>query len=345
MTTLAELTTLRVGGQAARFQEAATEAELIEAVRGADAEGVPLLVLGGGSNLLVGDAGFDGLVLRDARQDVRVQDDGFCGGVSVTATAGTVWDTVAERAVAEEWVGLEALSGIPGSVGAAPVQNIGAYGAELSDTLASVRVWDREKAAVRTLTLIELGFGYRDSVLKRSLVAPYGPTPRYVVLDVTVHTRFGSRSAPIRYAQLAAALGIDVGETAPIAEVREAVLGLRNSKGMVLNPNDHDTWSAGSFFTNPVIPEGQVPPGAPRFPASDGLVKTSAAWLIEHAGIERGFALPGSRAAISTKHTLALCNRGGASANELLALATHVETTVARAWGIDLTPEPVIVGG
>jgi UDP-N-acetylmuramate dehydrogenase len=343
MTTLAELTTLRVGGPAARFQEAATEAELIEAVRGADADGVPLLVIGGGSNLLVGDAGFDGLVLRDARRDVRIQDDGFCGGVSVTATAGTVWDAVVERAVAEEWVGLEALSGIPGSVGAAPVQNIGAYGAELSDTLAAVRVWDREKGAVRTLTLIELGFGYRDSVLKRSLAAPFGPTPRYVVLDVTVHTRFGSLSAPVRYAQLASALEIEVGDKAPISAVREAVLALRGSKGMVLDSEDNDTWSAGSFFTNPVVTTDQVPEGAPRYPAAGGMVKTSAAWLIEHAGIEKGFALPGSRAAISTKHTLALTNRGGASARELLDLAAHVQDAVARAWGIALTPEPVVV--
>ncbi|MGC4176031.1 UDP-N-acetylmuramate dehydrogenase [Demequina sp.] len=345
MTTLAELTTLRVGGPAARYEEAATEAEFVDAIRGADDEGIPLLVIGGGSNLLVTDAGFDGLVLRDARQDVRIQDDGFCGGVSVTATAGASWDALVEQAVASEWIGLEALSGIPGSVGAAPVQNIGAYGAELADTLASVRVWDRERAAVRTLALMELGFGYRTSILKRSVEAPYGPTPRYVVLDVTVHTRFGTRSAPVRYQQLADALGISQGDTASIADVREAVLALRSSKGMVLDADDHDTWSAGSFFTNPVVPQGQVPEGAPQYSASgsEGDVKTSAAWLIEKAGIHKGFALPGSRAAISSKHTLALTNRGDASAQEVLELATHVQVTVARAWGIALVPEPVIV--
>jgi len=344
MTTLAELTTFRVGGPAAQYVEAQSEAELIDAVRGADADGTPLLVVGGGSNLLVADAGFEGLVLKDARADVGIQDDGFCGGVSVTATAGANWDGLVERAVADEWVGVEALSGIPGSVGAAPVQNIGAYGAELADTLASVRVWDREEARVRTLMLIELGFGYRTSVLKRSLAAPFGPTPRYVVLDVTLQMRFGSRSAPVRYAQLADALGVAVGDTAPIAQVREAVLALRRSKGMVLDAADHDTWSAGSFFTNPIVSEDQVPPGAPVYPASDGLVKTSAAWLIENAGFARGFALPGSHAAVSTKHTLALTNRGGATGAELLELARHLRDGVRENFGIDLVPEPVVVG-
>jgi UDP-N-acetylmuramate dehydrogenase len=346
MTNLSELTTLRVGGPAADFAEVGSEAEFIDAIRMADAEGTPLLVVGGGSNLLVADEGFDGLVLRDARQQITVQDDGFCGGVSVTATAGTNWDELVARAIEGEWVGLEALSGIPGSVGAAPVQNIGAYGAELADTLAAVRVWDREVNLVRTLMLIELGFGYRTSVLKRSLAAPYGPTPRYVVLDATVHTRFGSRSAPIRYQQLADALGVAVGETAPIADVRSAVLELRGSKGMVLNPADHDTWSAGSFFTNPIVPEHQVPLDAPRYPASgsEGEVKTSAAWLIEHAGFTKGFALPGSAAAISSKHTLALTNTGRASATEVVALARHIRAGVLDAFGIELTPEPVLVG-
>jgi len=344
MTTLADLTTLRVGGPAARFVETTTEAEFIDAIRMADDAGEPLLVVGGGSNLLVSDAGFDGLVLRDARTDVRVQDDGFCGGVSVTATAGMPWDDVVARSVSEGWVGLEALSGIPGSAGAAPVQNIGAYGAELADTLATVRVWDRELAKVRTLMLIELGFGYRTSLLKKSLAAPYGPTPRYVVLDVTVQMRFGTRSGPVRYAQLANALGVAEGATASVSEVRSAVLELRTAKGMVLDAADHDTWSAGSFFTNPVVGDGDVPDGAPRYPAAGGLVKTSSAWLIEHAGIPKGFALPGSRAAISSKHTLALTNRGGATAAEVLDLARHVHTAVRERYGIDLAPEPVLVG-
>ena len=346
MTTLAELTTFRVGGPAASFVEAGSEAEFIEAIRAADASGTPLLVIGGGSNLLVGDAGFEGLVLRDARGEISVQDDGFCGGVSVTASAGTAWDDLVARAVADGWVGLEALSGIPGSVGAAPVQNIGAYGAELSDTLASVRTWDRELGAVKTLPLIQLGFGYRTSILKRSLVAPFVPTPRYVVLDVTVQMRFGTLSAPVKYQQLASALGIELGGTASTAAVRDAVLALRASKGMVLDDADHDTWSAGSFFTNPVLTRAQaalLPPGAPQFPSGEE-VKTSAAWLIEHAGFSKGFALPGSRAALSTKHTLALTNRGDATSAEVRELARHIQVGVRKASGIFLTPEPLIVG-
>ena len=329
-----------------RTIEATSEAELIDAVRTADAQGTPLFVIGGGFNLLVGDAGFAGLVLRDARADISVQDDGFCGGVSVTATAGTPWDAVVERSVADGWVGLEALSGIPGSVGAAPVQNIGAYGAELAETLASVRTWDRELGAVKTLPLIQLGFGYRTSVLKRSLGAPFGPTPRYVVLDVTVQMRFGTRSAPVKYQQLATALDIELGGTASTADVRDAVLGLRRSKGMVLDPADHDTWGAGSFFTNPVLTQAQaalLPEGAPQF-ASGSEVKTSAAWLIEHAGFSKGFALPGSRAAVSTKHTLALTNTGGATSAEVRELARHLQVGVRKASGIFLTPEPLIVG-
>lgn len=341
MMTLAQLTTLRVGGPVAELVEAYTEDELIAAVREADDAGTALLVLGGGSNLLAADAGFPGRVVRDARSGWSVQDDGMCGGVSVTATAGTVWDELVAAAVANEWVGLEALSGIPGSVGAAPVQNIGAYGAELSETLASVRVWDRQEQRVRTMFAVELGFGYRDSVLKRSL-GERGVTPRWVVLNVTVQMRFGTRSAPVQYEQLAQALGIAVGETASTAEVRDAVLALRASKGMVLDPKDHDTWSAGSFFTNPVVPDAAVPEGAPRFPAPEG-VKTSAAWLIEHAGFGRGFGLPDSGAALSTKHTLALTNRGSATGEELVALARHVRDGVRQAFGIELVPEPSIL--
>lgn len=345
MTDLAALTTFRVGGPAKNYLRAGTEAELIEAIRSADADGTAVLVIGEGSNLLVADAGFDGLVVADARSEVSVQDDGFCGGASVTATAGVRWDELVERAVTNEWVGLEALSGIPGSVGAAPVQNIGAYGAQLSDTLASVRVWDRKESRIRTMSLVELQFGYRDSLLKRSL-GEHGSTPRYVVLDVTVQMRFGTRSAPVRYQQLADALGVELGETASTAAVRQAVLELRGSKGMVLNAADPDTWSAGSFFTNPVVAADKVPEGAPRYPASGSgdAVKTSAAWLIEQAGFGKGFALPGSRAALSSKHTLALTNRGGATAAELLALAAHIRDGVREAYGITLVPEPVLVG-
>ncbi|MDN4480805.1 UDP-N-acetylmuramate dehydrogenase [Demequina muriae] len=353
MTRLADLTTLRVGGPVGRLVEAGSERDLIDAVRDADRAGEPVLVLGGGSNLLAGDDGFAGVVVRDARSELSVQDDGMCGGVSITATAGMRWDDVVSRAVHEGWVGIESLSGIPGSTGATPVQNVGAYGAEVSDVIALVRVWDRLEERVRSLARIDCGFGYRDSVLKRSMrgLAPDGgvwhPTPRYVVLDVTFQMRQGTRSGPIRYAQLADALGIAPGERAPIDAVREAVLRVRGAKGMVLDDADPDTWSAGSFFTNPVLTADAaagLPEEAPWYPAVDGAVKTSAAWLIEQAGFSRGFASPGSAAAVSTKHTLALTNRGGATAGDVAALARTVRDGVRDRFGITLVPEPVLLG-
>lgn len=362
MTLLADLTTLRVGGPARAFAETATDGDLIEAVRAADEAGTPVLVIGGGSNLLVGDAGFDGIVVSDARRDIErdvtIQDDGFCGGVSVTVAAGVPWDDVVSRAVREGWVGLEALSGIPGSTGATPVQNVGAYGAEVADTVASVRTWDRAERRVRTLAAIECGFAYRDSLFKRSMRglasdgAVWAPSPRFVVLDVTFQMRFGTRSAPIRYAQLADALGVEVGGTASTAAVRDAVLALRASKGMVLDAADHDTWSAGSFFTNPIVgadAAAALPADAPRYPGGPGApadaIKTSAAWLIEHAGFGRGFALaPDAPASLSTKHTLAVTNRGGATAADVLALASAVRAGVAERFGVTLTPEPTLVG-
>ncbi|WP_084127965.1 UDP-N-acetylmuramate dehydrogenase [Demequina sp. NBRC 110055] len=354
MTTLAELTTLRVGGPIRSLVEARTERDLIDAVREADAAGTPLLMLGGGSNLLVGDEGFDGVVVRDARADISLQNDGACGGLSITATAGTPWDRLVEQAVAEDWMGFEALSGIPGSTGATPVQNVGAYGQEVADTVALVRVWDRLEERVRSLPLVALQFGYRDSLLKRSMrgLAPDGdawrPTPRYIVLDVTFHTRMASLSAPIKYAQLAAALDVAEGARVPLTEVREAVLALRRSKGMVLDPADRDTWSAGSFFTNPLLTADAaagLPEDAPRFAAAGGMVKTSAAWLIERAGFARGFAVAADApASLSTKHTLALTNRGQASAADIVALARAIQAGVAARFGVDLVPEPVTVG-
>lgn len=349
-TRLADLTTLRVGGPARRYVEASSEAELIAAVQGADAEGEPLLVIGGGSNLLVGDEGFDGLVLRDARSELETPDVSACAGTTLTVAAGTVWDEVVEMAIANRWVGLEALSGIPGSTGATPVQNVGAYGQEVSQSIASVRVWDRGRSRVRTLALSDLGFGYRSSVLKRSMrpaegATPWHPTPRYVVLDVTFQLRWGDLSAPIAYGELAARLGVEVGARVPLAEVRAAVLELRRGKGMVLDPEDHDTWSAGSFFTNPVLATDALadfPPEAPRWSAGPGLTKVSAAWLIEHAGFSKGFGAPGP-AALSTKHTLALTNRGGASAEDVLALARSVRDAVQARFGVELVPEPVVI--
>ncbi|QTE29106.1 UDP-N-acetylmuramate dehydrogenase [Pengzhenrongella sicca] len=364
-TAAASLTTLRLGGPVGRFVETGTEAELIEAVRGADAAGEPLLVIGGGSNLVVADAGFPGVVVRDARRGIEVESADTCGGASVRVPAGEVWDDVVARAVAEGWIGVEALSGIPGSVGAAPVQNIGAYGQELAGVVATVRVWDRERARVRTLPLVDLEFGYRTSILKRSLhepATPWGPTPRYVVLDVSLQMYLGDLSAPIQYPELARRLGVAVGERARTPEVRAAVLELRRGKGMVLDADDPDTWSAGSFFTNPILAPEQadaLPVDAPRFPVQSGrpatssgprggevepgLTKTSAAWLIEHAGFGRGFGLPGA-VGLSTKHSLALTNRGGGTTDELLTLARTIRAGVAAAFGVTLEPEPVLVG-
>src|SRR5690554_1970577 len=278
-TRLADLTTLRVGGPAGRLVEAKSEDELVEAVRTADEAGEPVLVLGGGSNLLVADEGFEGLVLRDARSELETPDVSACAGTSLTVAAGADWDDVVQLAISNRWVGIEALSGIPGCAGATSVQNVGAYGQEVAQTTASVRVWDRARAKVRTLALSDLGFGYRSSVLKRSMLASaeghaWHPTPRYVVLDVTFQLRWGDLAAPIAYGELAARLGVEVGARVPIGEVREAVLELRRGKGMVLDAADHDTWSAGSFFTNPVLEtaalEG-VPAEAPRWSAGPAL--------------------------------------------------------------------------
>lgn len=350
---LAELTTLRVGGPVGRYVETSSEQELVAAVEEADRAGEPLLVVGGGSNLLVADAGFPGVVVRDVRTTITVPDASACAGTTLTVSAGTRWDDVVAYAVAQELVGIEALSGIPGSTGATPVQNVGAYGQEVSQTIALVRVWDRERRAHRTMPLVELGFGYRTSVLKASMgatgpagVPSWTPTPRHVVLDVTFQLRSGSLSAPIAYAQLANHLGVTTGARAPLADVRAAVLELRRAKGMVLDPADHDTWSAGSFFTNPVlVPEraAGLPAEAPRYPSGPDHLKTSAAWLIEHAGFGRGFGLPGP-AALSTSHALAITNRGGATAADVLALARTVRDGVRAAFGVDLVPEPVLVG-
>nr|WP_183341990.1 UDP-N-acetylmuramate dehydrogenase [Microlunatus antarcticus] len=334
---LAAHTTLRVGGPARDLVEVTSERELVEVVRALDAAGEPVLVLGGGSNVLVGDAGFDGTVVLVATRGVD-QDVASCSGAVVSVAAGEPWDPFVALTVANGWSGLEALSGIPGSVGASPIQNVGAYGAEVGQLITTVRTLDRSTGKVRTLFAVECGFGYRTSVLKRD-------PGRYVVLDVTFQLKLGSLSAPVRYAELARVLGVEVGVRAPAAEVREAVLSLRRSKGMVLDDADPDTWSAGSFFTNPVLdPTGAqaLPADAPRYPQPDGRVKTSAAWLIEHAGFGRGWGDGPAR--VSTKHTLALTNRGTARSADVVALARAVRDGVGRTFGITLEPEPVLVG-
>lgn len=332
---LADHTTLRLGGPARAWVRATTEAELTAAL--ATVEG-PVLVLGGGSNLVVADEGFDGTVVEVATRGVHpdVEDAGpACGGVLVTVAAGESWDELVATAVERGWVGIEALAGIPGSVGATPVQNVGAYGQEVAQTIAQVRVWDRVLGGVRTFANADCRFGYRTSRFKAD-------PDRHVVLDVTFQLAVGTLGTSVQYAELARALDVPVGSRAPLADVREAVLALRRGKGMVLDADDHDTWSAGSFFTNPVVGAAAVPPDAPAWPQPDGRVKTSAAWLIEHAGFTRGHGR--GAVSLSTKHTLALTNRGGATTTELLDLAREVRDGVERTFGIRLVNEPVLVG-
>ncbi len=334
---LSDVTTLRLGGPAREVVEATTADELVEVVREADAAGTPVLLVAGGSNLVVADDGFDGRVVL-VRTSGVVADQDMCSGATVTVAAGESWDGLVARAVEQEWIGIEALAGIPGSVGATPIQNVGAYGQEVAQSIIRVRTWDRREGAIRTLTADQCRFGYRTSRFKAE-------PGRHVVLDVAFQLRLGSLGAPVAYAELARTLGIEVGGRAPAAEVREAVLALRRGKGMVLDPADHDTWSAGSFFTNPVLATDaaeHLPTDAPRFSQPDGSVKTSAAWLISHAGFERGHGT--AAASLSTKHALALTNRGSATTADLLALAREVRTGVADQFGIELEPEPNLVG-
>ena len=334
---LAELTTLRLGGPALAVLEAATEDALVDVVRIADEGGDPPLLGAGGSNLVVADEGVDRTVIRVLTQGVVVDLDS-CSGAMVTVQAGETWDAIVARAVDEEGVGVEALSGIPGSVGATPIQNVGAYGQEVAQTIASVRVFDRYDREIRTVAAADCGFTYRSSRFKAE-------PNRFVVLTVTFQFPLGDLGAPIAYAELARTLGVEIGARAPAARVREAVLELRRGKGMVLDADDHDTWSAGSFFTNPFLSAAEaeaLPADAPRFQQADGSVKTSAAWLIEKAGFSRGHG--SGRVSLSTKHTLALTNRGGATTEELLDLAREVRDGVQSAFGITLVPEPVLVG-
>jgi UDP-N-acetylmuramate dehydrogenase len=331
---LAGLTTLRLGGPARRLVVAESDAEVIDVVRDADSRGEPLLVLGGGSNVVVADAGFDGTVLHVATRGVEVAAQ---SEHTLQLEAGVDWDHAVALAVEQGYAGIEALSGIPGRVGAAPIQNVGAYGQEVAQTAGWVRVLDRSSGDVVELGPAECGFGYRDSLFKHS--------DRYVVLAVAFRLEHSRLGAPVRYAELADRLGVEVGGRAPATDVRAAVLELRRGKGMVLDPDDHDTWSAGSFFTNPVLPPDEadrLPEGAPRWPAPDGRVKTSAAWLIERAGFGKGHGDGAVR--VSTKHSLALTNRGGATTRELLALAGEIRTGVLDRFGVALAIEPVLVG-
>jgi UDP-N-acetylmuramate dehydrogenase len=332
---LAGMTTLRLGGPARRLVVAQTEAEVVDAVRELDAAGEPLLVLGGGSNLVVSDDGFDGTVLQVATRGVAVAP---LAEHALQVSAGDEWDAVVALAVHEGYAGIEALSGIPGLSGAAPIQNIGAYGQDVSQTIVWVRALDRTTGDVVVLDNAACRFTYRHSVFKGS--------QRYVVLSAAFALEHSRQGSPVRYAELARRLGVEPGERVPATHVREAVLDLRRGKGMVLDPADHDTWSAGSFFTNPILPADEaarlLPDDAPRWPERGGQVKTSAAWLIERSGFGKGYGDGPVR--LSTKHTLALTNRGSARTADLLALAREVRDGVRDRFGITLVNEPVLVG-
>ena len=327
--TLAELTTLHLGGPAGRVVTASSSDELVSLVAAADAAGEPVLIVGGGSNLLVGDAGWPGVVVL-----VRSSDEPVVSGdsiASVTVPAGSVWDPFVAWTLAQGLSGLAALSGIPGSVGATPIQNVGAYGVEVSDFISALTVYDRETRTTSAWSPSECGFGFRTSAFKH--------TDRYVILDVTFDLPRSEQAPPIRYLELARRLGVEPGAVAPSEQVRSVVLELRRSKGMVLDPADHDTWSVGSFFVNPLVAADQVPEGCPNWDES-GQKKLSAAWLIEHAGFSRGYPGAGSsRVSVSTKHTLALTNRGGATTAELLELAAEIRAGVEARFGIRLRPE------
>jgi UDP-N-acetylmuramate dehydrogenase len=369
------LTTFRVGGEAEEFVEAATRDELVAAVVDGWSRYDEWMVVGGGSNLLVGSDGFPGIAVAVRTRGIDIVDSADVpdGTVRLRVQAGEPWDALVAFAVASGFGGLEALSGIPGSTGAAPIQNIGAYGAEVGSVLASVELLDRSTGRVSHVPASELELGYRTSVLKRHGGAPAEREAVVVSVDLDLERSPDGLGGPIAYAQLANALGVGLGDRVPLTEVRQAVLALRGAKGMVLDESDPDTWSAGSFFTNPIVSErfaATLPPGAPRWPVGDveeavtvlpldgskgfdlpppprqeqeRLVKLSAAWLIENAGVHKGFALPGSNAGVSTKHTLALTNRGFATGEDVAALARYVQARVQSEFGVVLRPEPVVV--
>lgn len=371
--TLAELTTMRVGGAADEVILAETSDDLVRHASRLWADGEPWMLLGGGSNTVVSDEGFPGTVLlvRNTGIEVVESDSTPEGRVRLRVQAGHDWDQLVEASVERGWSGIEALSGIPGRAGAAPVQNIGAYGQELSDVLHSITFLDFEADEVRRIPAAELALGYRTSAIKEGLAG--------VVLSIDLllwanEDRNNPLSGPVAYGQLADALGVTVGDRVSIRELRRTVLRLRASKGMVLDPEDHDTWSSGSFFTNPIVTEHfarTLPMEAPRFPvpgaepapavtsleelaagaplripdaAPERMIKLSAAWLIENSGITRGFHLPGSGAAVSSKHTLAITNRGGATAADVAELARFVVQRVQQEFGVVLAPEPNLYG-
>ncbi|MEJ6761251.1 MAG: UDP-N-acetylmuramate dehydrogenase [Candidatus Planktophila sp.] len=335
MTNLRDYTSLRVGGPAEKFIEVGTESEIIAAIEAAGDSSI--LIIGGGTNILVADSGFDGTVIRINSHSIKSEVDA-CSGATLTIGAGENWDEFVATSLERGFAGLETLSGIPGTVGAAPIQNIGAYGHEVAEFITRVRTYDRQAKAIKTFTHSECEFEYRNSHFKAH-------PGRYVVLDVQFNLRLGEMTTEITYAELANKLGIVVGEKAPIAATRQAVLELRAAKGMLLNPSDRDSWSAGSFFTNPIVSKeiaAKLPEGAPQWPTADGRVKTSAAWLIEHSGVHKGDTHGGAR--VSTKHVLALTNAGNATAVDIAELAKSSQESVYEKFGITLEAEVNLVG-
>jgi UDP-N-acetylmuramate dehydrogenase len=337
MELIKKYTTLRVGGPAKKLVHVATEEELVNAVMAADAAGEEVLIIGGGSNVLVGDEGFNGTVIRVETKGNSYHVDACSGGM-ITVAAGEDWDGFVEWILSKGFAGLETMSGIPGTVGGAPIQNIGAYGHEVSEVIARVRTWDRKAGAYKTFSNSECEFSYRSSVFKKN-------PGRYVIIDVTFQLRNGEMSLPITYKELASYLGVDLEARALVSDVRKAVLALRAAKGMLLDEKDHDTWSAGSFFVNPIVSKeiaATLPADAPRWPQADGRIKTSAAWLMENAGMKKGKAHNG--AAISTKHVLALVNTGSATAADIIDIARSARSAVHEKFGITLEPEVQFVG-
>ena len=335
MTELSKYTSFRVGGPASKIIQVSTEAEIIAAIEAAGDS--PILIMGGGTNVLIADKGFEGTVIRISNNSVQAEVDA-CSGATLTIGAGEDWDTFVQTTIDRGFAGLETLSGIPGTVGAAPIQNIGAYGHEVSEFITRVRTYDRQEKALKTFTNSECEFSYRNSYFKAH-------PGRYVVIEVQFQIRRGEFSDPITYVELSKKLGIEPGEKAPVAETRAAVLELRASKGMLLKSDDHDSWSAGSFFTNPIISQqaaDQLPNAAPKWPLIDGRVKVSAAWLIENAGIHKGDEVGGAR--ISTKHVLALSNSGNATAADIAELAKRARNQVKEVFGITLEAEVNLVG-
>ena len=331
MTNFADLTTLRVGGPAAQLINATSESEILAATVSRD-----LLVIGSGSNLLVSDDGYSGTVLKIATLGKNIEGDA-CSGVSITLSAGEDWNLFVEYAVSHNFAGVETLAGIPGLIGAAPIQNIGAYGNEIAKSIARVRTFDRLTSTIKTFAAAECAFGYRTSRFKAE-------PERWIILEVTLQLRTGSESDPIKYQELAEALGLEIGDRAPLTEVRDAVLDLRKRKGMILDPGDRDTWSAGSFFINPIVDSltsERLPDSAPKWQTLTG-IKVSAAWLIEQAGFAKGYRLGG--AGISGKHSLALINAENGTAADVITLANHIRFTVHDRFAIWLEPEVRLIG-